>query len=453
MSLVSVRVLDCTGKGSFDQVIAGVNWVTANAVKPAVANMSLGGAPSTALDTAVANSIASGITYSIAAGNQGTDACTSSPARVATALTVGATDITDARASFSDYGSCVDLFAPGVNIVSDWFASPFTQTVSGTSMASPHVAGIAARYLASCPSATVGDVTNAVLANATTGTVGAAGAGSPNLLVYSGFTSSDAGTSVLAPCAPSAAAVGGNHVVHLSWTLNAARAAATSVNIYRGTAPGAEGNTPFAANLTPGTTTFDDTSAQNGTTYYYQAAAVNGSGEARSTEVAALAASPPGAPTLNVPTAGNGTVHLSWTAPATNGGSPITQYKVYRGTSPGGEGTSSIATVGSATTSYDDTTVTNGTTYYYQVATVNSAGETRSGERSASPIGPPAAPTVTASPHLNSVTLMWPVPSNGGSPITVYTVYRGTTSASQVPPSSPAGFLRRPSTTPPLPRG
>ena len=141
VSLVSVRVLDCTGKGSFDQVIAGVNWVTANAVKPAVANMSLGGAPSTALDTAVANSIASGITYSIAAGNQGTDACTSSPAVVPTALTVGATDITDARASFSDYGSCVDLFAPGVNIVSDWFASPFTQTVSGTSMASPHVAG------------------------------------------------------------------------------------------------------------------------------------------------------------------------------------------------------------------------------------------------------------------------------------------------------------------------
>jgi subtilisin family serine protease len=442
VSLVSVRVLDCTGKGSFDQVIAGVNWVTANAVKPAVANMSLGGAQSTALDTAVANSIASGITYAIAAGNQGTDACTSSPADVPAALTVGATDITDTRASFSDYGPCVDLFAPGVNITSDWFTSPFTQTVSGTSMASPHVAGIAARYLASCPSATVGDVTNAVLSNATTGTVGAAGSGSPNLLAYSGFTASDAG-SALAPCAPSAAAVGGNHVVHLSWALNGAGAAATSVNIYRGTAPGAEGNTPFVANLAPSTTSFDDTTAQNGTTYYYQVAAVNGSGEARSNEVAALAAGPPGAPTLSVPVAGNGTVHLSWTAPASNGGSPITQYKIFRGTSPGGEGTSSIASVGSATTSYDDGTVTNGTTYYYQVAAVNSAGETRSIERSASPIGPPAAPVVTPSPHLTSIGLSWPVPASGGSPVTSYRVYRGTSpGAEAATPISPGNYTQ-----------
>ena len=159
------------------------------------------------------------------------------------------------------------------------------------------------------------------------------------------------------------------------------RAGNLTEHLSRDPLPGAEGNTPFAANLTPGTTSFDDTSAQNGTTYYYQVAAVNGSGEARSTEVAALAASPPGAPTLNVPTAGNGTVHLSWTAPASNGGSPITQYKVFRGTSPGGEGTSSIATVGSATTSYDDATVTNGTTYYYQVAAVNFGGRDPIGRR------------------------------------------------------------------------
>ena len=213
------------------------------------------------------------------------------------------------------------------------------------------------------------------------------------------------------------------------------------MNIYRGTAPGAEGSTPFAANLTPGTTTFDDT-GRNGTTYYYQVAAVNGSGEARSTEVAALAASPPGAPTLNVPTAGNGTVHLSWTAPASNGGgSPITQYKVFRGTSPGGEGTSSIATVGSATTSYDDATVTNGTTYYYQVAVVNSAGETRSAERSASPIGPPVAPVVTPSPHLTSIDLSWPVPASGGSPVTSYRVYRGTSPGGELAtPISPANY-------------
>ena len=135
-----MRVLDCTGSGSTPGVIAGVDWVTQNHVKPAVANMSLGGGVSTALDQAVANSIAAGVSYAIAAGNSNANACNSSPARVASANTVGATTNTDARSSFSNFGTCVDIFAPGSSITSSWYTcDTATNTISGTSMATPHV--------------------------------------------------------------------------------------------------------------------------------------------------------------------------------------------------------------------------------------------------------------------------------------------------------------------------
>ena len=169
VSLIAVRVLDCGGSGSTSGVIAGVNWVTshhkANA-GPAVANMSLGGAPSTALDNAVANSIASGVTFSVAAGNGNNagapqDACKSSPARVPAALTVAASDKSDAAASFSNYGKCVDLFAPGVGITSDWYNAP-SNTISGTSMATPHVTGVAALYLQANAGATPAAVSKAI---------------------------------------------------------------------------------------------------------------------------------------------------------------------------------------------------------------------------------------------------------------------------------------------------
>src|SRR3954468_16162371 len=140
--LFAVRVLDCSGSGSNSGVISGVDWVTNNHQSPAVANMSLGGGASSALDQAVNNSIASGVTYAIAAGNSNVSACTQSPARVANAITVGATGQNDARASFSNFGTCVDLFGPGVNITSSWSTNDTaTNTISGTSMATPHVAG------------------------------------------------------------------------------------------------------------------------------------------------------------------------------------------------------------------------------------------------------------------------------------------------------------------------
>jgi len=197
VSLHPVRVLDCTGSGSTSGVIAGVNWVTQNRVLPAVANMSLGGGVSTALDSAVANSIASGVTYAIAAGNSNANACNSSPARVATALTVGSTTTTDARSSFSNFGTCVDVFAPGSSITSTWNTSDTaTNTISGTSMATPHVAGVAALYLSQFGSQSAATVAAAIVGNATTGVVGNPGTGSPNRLLFSLFGGGGGGTTV-----------------------------------------------------------------------------------------------------------------------------------------------------------------------------------------------------------------------------------------------------------------
>ena len=192
--LHAVRVLDCSGSGFISGVIAGIDFVTANHVPPAVANMSLGGAVSAAVDNALNNSIAAGVTYSVAAGNSADDACFTSPARAAQAITVGATSTSDARAPFSNVGPCVDLFAPGVDIVSAFNGSDTqTATLSGTSMAAPHVAGAAALYLETNPTATPADVASALISNSTSGVVGDAGADSPNRLLYTGFIGNDDG--------------------------------------------------------------------------------------------------------------------------------------------------------------------------------------------------------------------------------------------------------------------
>ena len=175
VTIVAVRVLDCSGSGSWSGVIAGIDWVAAHhqAGTPAVANMSLGGGASTSVDDAVKRMIADGVATSVSAGNgnrggRQQDACNYSPARVPDAMTIGATTQTDTKTSWSNYGACVDFFAPGYQITSSWVTNDTaTNTISGTSMSSPHVAGVAALYLQGNPSAAPKQVRDALYANTT----------------------------------------------------------------------------------------------------------------------------------------------------------------------------------------------------------------------------------------------------------------------------------------------
>jgi subtilisin family serine protease len=191
VTLVAVRVLDSSGSGTNSGVIAGVDFVTSDhqAGQPAVANMSLGGGASSALDTAVTNAVNDGVTFAVAAGNENQNACNVSPARAPAAITVGSTTTTDARSSFSNFGTCVDIFAPGSSITSSWNTSDTaTNTISGTSMATPHVTGVAALFLETNPTASPATVTAAIVNSSTPNKVTGAGTGSPNRLLYSLLT-------------------------------------------------------------------------------------------------------------------------------------------------------------------------------------------------------------------------------------------------------------------------
>lgn len=178
-----VRVLNCQGSGNYSDVIAGIEWVVANRENPAVINMSLGGPVSQAVDNAVNAAVSAGVTVVVAAGNENQTACESSPARATSVIAVGSTTITDGRSSFSNYGACVDIFAPGTDILSTWYTSPTaTNTISGTSMASPHVTGVVAMYLSKNPQSTPAEVRQALLAGAVSGRLTGIQTGSPNLL-------------------------------------------------------------------------------------------------------------------------------------------------------------------------------------------------------------------------------------------------------------------------------
>ncbi len=187
VKLVGVRVLGCSGSGDSAGVVAGLDWVAKNANLPAVANMSLGGGISVAIDHAVRAAVSSGVVFVVAAGNESADACQVSPARVKEAITVGATNKRDARAYYSNYGTCVDIFAPGDAITSAAISSDIASaTMSGTSMAAPHVAGAVALYLQGHPLEKPAAVSDGLKKNATKGKVTGAGAGSPNILIYTG---------------------------------------------------------------------------------------------------------------------------------------------------------------------------------------------------------------------------------------------------------------------------
>ncbi|HWM06704.1 MAG TPA: S8 family peptidase [Actinophytocola sp.] len=185
VSIVGVRVLDDSGSGTTEQVVAGIDWVAQNHSGPSVANMSLGGGADEVLDEATRGAIASGVTFAIAAGNSSSDASGFSPARVQEAITVAASDDADSQASFSNFGSLVDIYAPGVDITSSWNDGA-TNTISGTSMATPHVAGAAALFLQNNPAATPADVAAGLAAAASPDKITNASPGTPNLLLYTG---------------------------------------------------------------------------------------------------------------------------------------------------------------------------------------------------------------------------------------------------------------------------
>lgn len=226
VKLYAVRVLDCSGSGTTSGVIAGINWVAANRVLPAVVNMSLGGGFSPSLNAAVANAVSKGVTFAVAAGNDGANSCNYSPSSEPSAITVGATSSTDVKASWSNFGSCLDIFAPGVGITSSVNTSnTATAVYSGTSMASPHVAGVAALYLQANPSATPAQVATALTSNATLNKVASPGTNSANRLLFMGFIGG-----VTPPPPPPAP------VAAFTWTCNTQRRCVFDASTSTGTA-------------------------------------------------------------------------------------------------------------------------------------------------------------------------------------------------------------------------
>ncbi|RKT55953.1 S8 family peptidase [Saccharothrix australiensis] len=267
VKLVAVKVLNCQGQGTSAGVVNGVNWVARNAVKPAVANMSLGGSADTATDTAVRNLVAAGVTTAVASGNDNQNACNYSPARVREAISTNASTRSDGRASFSNYGTCTDLFAPGQDITSAWHTSDSaTNTISGTSMASPHVAGAAAMYVSANPTATPAQVESALVAAATSGKITNPGAGSANKLLFVGGATPDnpvvknpgdqAGTAGT-PVNLQVTATGGTAPYTFSFT-----GLPTGVN---GSSAGQVTGTPTAAGTYTVTVTVTDANSRTGT--------------------------------------------------------------------------------------------------------------------------------------------------------------------------------------------
>jgi aqualysin 1 len=309
--LIAVRVLDNSGSGTYSGVIAGVDWVTADhTTRPAVANMSLGGPTSTALDDAVRRSITDGVTYCIAAGNSAANASTQSPARVAEAITVGATDSGDVFASFSNYGSTVDISAPGVNITSAWGTSDTaTNTISGTSMATPHVAGAAALYLETDPTAVPATVASALVANATAGVLTSLPSGTVNKLLYSlvGPPPPPGPPGAPALISPVDGATGLALSPTLSWS---ASAGAASYRVQVSTNSAFPTTVSDQAGLT--STSTGVSGLANATVYYWRVNAANTYGTSGWSGVRSFATAggtPPSAPTLVSPV--NGATNVS----------------------------------------------------------------------------------------------------------------------------------------------
>ena len=415
--LVPIRVLSCTGSGSTSGVIAGIEWAITNHIAgtPAVANMSLGGGLSSTLNAAVARAVADGITMVVAAGNSNANACGVSPASEPSAITVGATGSTDARASFSNFGSCVDVFAPGVSITSSYIRSTTDRTsMSGTSMASPHVAGVVALYLQSNPSATPAVVTSTLMAAATPNVVLDPGVASPNRLIYSGsFAPAPATT----PSAPTiATAVSGNASVLLTWKAPVSNggAAITSYLVEystNGTTWQSMGTTATSATIS---------SLTNGMSYSFRVSAINSVGTGTASAVVVATPALPGvatAPRSLTGSVGRQTAALSWQAPLSPGGSAITDYTVEASVDAG----ITWAVLPDAvsilrTASFSG--LTAGTAYQFRVRAINAGGPSvPSNTVTLTPLSfnpPSVVRSVTASAQLLGAYVYWSTPIDMG---------------------------------------
>lgn len=373
VTLVAVRVLDASGSGTTSGVVAGVDWVTSNHASGelAVANMSLGGAASTTLDNAVASAISDGVVFCVAAGNDGKLAANYSPARLAAAITVGATSSTDAFASWSNYGSSVDLNAPGVNIKSDYYSSTTaTATMSGTSMATPHVTGVAALYLEQFPTATPATVQSALVAAATSNVITSIKTGTPNLLLYSLF----GGSTPTAPAAPTLSSPT-NAATNVSTSPTLSWAASSGATSYTYQVSTSSSFTSYVYNASTTATSIALSGLSAGTTYYWRVSATNSAGTSDYSTVygfTTASGSAPSAPTLTSPsnaaTNVSRTPTLSWAAVS---GATSYGYQVSTSSSFSTIARSGTVTTNSVTIS---SSLSKKTTYYWRVLASNSYG-------------------------------------------------------------------------------
>ena len=437
VSLIPIRVLSCSGSGSISGVIAGINWAISDHASgtPAVANMSLGGAYSASLNSAVANATADGIVFAVAAGNNRRLACSYSPASAPTAITVGAIGGSDDRASFTNYGTCVDVFAPGVSILSATIASSSaSRLLSGTSMASPHVAGAAALLLQSDPTATPAQISALIVNTATPDAITGLAAGSPNLVLYTGaaFVSPNP----VAPSVPtSLTAVGGVTQASLAW-IAPTQSGGAEVTDYVVEYSSNSGSTwaVFADGVSTSTAA-TVTGLTNGMTYQFRVKAVSSGGTSEASSTATAIVGVPSAPTSLSATPLGLSVRLSWTAPTQNGGSAITDY-VAQFSADSGATWSTFSDSVSTSTTTTVTGLTNGLTYQLRVSAVNSVGTSA---YSSVVIAVPWAASLPSAPldlaiasyGLNQVGLSWTIPAtNGGDTITDYVIEYSSSSGS-----------------------
>ncbi len=377
-TIVPVKVLSCAGSGSYSGIIAALDWIRANhpAGTPGVVNMSIGGPTNAAMTAAVENLTAAGVLSVVAAGNSNTDACTSSPASAPNALTVAASNQTDARAYFSNYGNCVDLFAPGMAIISDdAFAAGGSKSMSGTSMASPHVAGAAALVLGQNPRFSPAEVTAALKDNARQGVITDAQSANSGLLniQFLNATTPPAPPIIGVPDAPTGVAVSGitktDAVVNWVAPLSDGGAAVTGYKVeYRSSAVSAW------QQISATTNTATLTGLTGATNYQVQVSAMNLAGTSLPSSIVNFTTlgDLPGAPLSPSVTSDRGdSITLTWAAPTSNGGNAITGYPVQQLKS----GVWTQIGIGSAASrTLNVTGLTPATAYSFRIAATNING-------------------------------------------------------------------------------